>query len=354
MVVTDNNCASPITVNPVAEIKVHNEFTAATASSDHTYCMGEEATALTLTVDGSGSYGYQWYGNGAAIEGATGATYTPSTATYSSDSTFYVVVTDNNCASPITVNPVAEIKVYNEFTLTAGSDATYCHNSSPVTELEAVAAGGAGDYSYQWQTYDGTTWVDVPGNGTNDTYTPSVATVGTFRYHAVVTDGQCGTLTSNEVTITVNPLPTITATPATQTITSVKSNDNKDVYVVFSLKSKPSVKSALTIATGEGWKYTSFKVGPEEQTVGSGYCSYYVEDWAPRGSEEEKFDDAAIEIDPASDPNGNFRYVHYNGRYDARLYVYRSEPVPGVYNLRFRLKSNHDVGCTMKITIKPE
>lgn len=142
--------------------------------------------------------------------------------------------------------------------------------------------------------------------------------------------------------------------PATQTITSVKSNDNKDVYVVFSLKSKPSVKSALTIATGEGWKYTSFKVGPEEQTVGSGYCSYYVEDWAPRGSEEEKFDDAAIEIDPASDPNGNFRYVHYNGRYDARLYVYRSEPVPGVYNLRFRLKSNHDVGCTMKITIKPE
>ena len=142
--------------------------------------------------------------------------------------------------------------------------------------------------------------------------------------------------------------------PVTQTITSVKSNDNKDVYVVFSLKSKPSVKSALTIATGEGWKYTSFKVGPEEQTVGSGYCSYYVEDWAPRGSEEEKFDDAAIEIDPASDPNGNFRYVHYNGRYDARLYVYRSEPVPGVYNLRFRLKSNHDVGCTMKITIKPE
>jgi hypothetical protein len=142
--------------------------------------------------------------------------------------------------------------------------------------------------------------------------------------------------------------------PATQTITSVKSNDNKDVYVVFSLKSKPSVKSALTIATGEGWKYTSFKVGPEEQTVGSGYCSYYVEDWAPRGSEEEKFDDAAIEIDPASDPNGNFRYVHYNGRYDARLYVYRSEPVPGVYNLRFRLKSDHSVGCTMKITITPE
>ena len=142
---------------------------------------------------------------------------------------------------------------------------------------------------------------------------------------------------------------------ATQTLTSVKSNDNKPVYVVFSLKSKPSVKSGITIATGEGWKYTMIKVGPEEQEVSPGYyCSYYVEDWAPRDSEDEKFDDSAIEIDPASDPDGNFRYVHYNGRYDARLYVYRSDAAPGEYNIRFRVKSNHDVGCTMKITITSE
>ena len=125
----------------------------------------------------------------------------------------------DNCGSKIVDDQTAAIHVYNTFTLTAGSDDTYCLNTTPVEALEAVAAGGAGDYSYQWQAYDGTTWVDVPNNGTNDTYTPSVATVGTFRYHAVVTDGQCGTLTSNEVTITVNPLPTITATPATQTIT---------------------------------------------------------------------------------------------------------------------------------------
>ena len=140
---------------------------------------------------------------------------------------------------------------------------------------------------------------------------------------------------------------------ATQTLTSVKSNNNEDVYVVFSLKSRPSCKSAMTIATGEGWKYTMIKVGPEEQEVSPGYyCSYYVEDWAPRESEDEEFDDYAIEIDPESDPDGNFHYVHYNGRYSARLYVYRSDAAPGEYNLRLRLKSNHDVGCTMKITIK--
>ena len=140
---------------------------------------------------------------------------------------------------------------------------------------------------------------------------------------------------------------------ATQTLTSVKPNDNKSVYVVFSLKSRPSCKSAMTIATGEGWKYTMIKVGPEEQEVSPGYyCSYHIEDWAPRESEDEEFDDSAIEIDPESDPDGNFRYVHYNGRYSARLYVYRSDAEPGEYNIRFRLKSDHSVGCTMKITIK--
>ena len=142
--------------------------------------------------------------------------------------------------------------------------------------------------------------------------------------------------------------------PATQTLTSVKPNDNKPVYIVFSLKSKPSVKSAFTIATGEGWKYTSFKVGPEEQEVsaGSGGCRFYIEDFAPRESEDEKFDATSIEIDPASDPDNNFKYYDWNNRYSPRLDVYRSNAAPGEYNLRFRLKSDHSVGCTMKITIK--
>ena len=141
--------------------------------------------------------------------------------------------------------------------------------------------------------------------------------------------------------------------PATQTLTSVKPNDNKPVYIVFSLKSKPSVKSAMTIATGEGWKYTSFKVGPEEQEVSPGYgCSFYIEDWAPKASEDEKFDESSIEIDPESDPDGNFNYTHWYNKYSARLSCYRSDAAPGEYNIRFRLKSDHNIGCTMKIIIK--
>lgn len=140
---------------------------------------------------------------------------------------------------------------------------------------------------------------------------------------------------------------------ATQTLTAVKPNDNKQVSLTFALKSKPTVKAYINVAVGEGWKYTSFTVGPAEQEVsaGSGGCSFYVEDFAPRENEDEAFDNTAIEIDPESDPDDNFRYYDWNNQYSARLDVYRSSIAPGEYNLRFRLKSDHSIGSTMKITV---
>ena len=125
--------------------------------------------------------------------------------------------------------------------------------------------------------------------------------------------------------------------------------------VKFALKSKPNVKAYITLWTHEGWKYTMIKVGPEQQEVSPGYgCSFYIEDWAPRAGEDEKFDATSIEIDPASDPDDNFHYYDWNNQYSPRLVVYRSNAAPGDYTLRFRLKSNHDISCTMKITITPE
>ena len=142
---------------------------------------------------------------------------------------------------------------------------------------------------------------------------------------------------------------------ATQTLTSLKSaGKNDNVVVKFALKSKPDVKAYVTLSTHEGWNYTSFTVGPEEQEVssGSGGCSFYITDFAPRENEDEKFDATAIEIDPESDPDDNFRYYDWNNQYSPRLDVYRSNAKPGTYNLRFRLKSDHSIGSTMKITIK--
>lgn len=139
----------------------------------------------------------------------------------------------------------------------------------------------------------------------------------------------------------------------TQTLTAVKSNNNKQVSLTFALKSDPNVKSYINVDVGDGWPYTSFTVSPAEQEVtkGSG-LSYSVADWAPK-VEGEEFDKFAVEIDPDSDPADNFRLAHWTN-YDSRLYIYNSNIQPGTYNLRFRLRSDHSIGSTMKITITEE
>lgn len=78
---------------------------------------------------------------------------------------------------------------------------------------------------------------------------------------------------------------------------------------------------------------------------------YLCRSYTKTEPEDEKFDNTAIEIDPESDPDDNFRYYDWNNKYSARLDVYRTTVAPGEYTLRFRLKSDHSIGSTMKITI---
>jgi hypothetical protein len=140
---------------------------------------------------------------------------------------------------------------------------------------------------------------------------------------------------------------------ATQTLTSLKSNNNKNVYVRLGLKSNPGVQSTLMIDTGEGWNYTMIKTSVDEVTyTGYGYMSFSF-DWTPKESDDEKFDFNALEIDPSTNPNG---YFSIPGSYAAQgwpLYVNSDTPA-GEYTVRFWIKSNHDVNCTLKVIAYPE
>ena len=139
---------------------------------------------------------------------------------------------------------------------------------------------------------------------------------------------------------------------ATQTLTSLKSNDNKDVWVYLGLKSKPSVKAPIQVATGEGWKYTMIKPSVDEFTyTGYGYLSFSF-DFAPKESEDEKIDFNALEIDPATNPNGYFSIQRGYGPQGWPIYV--DNAPAGEYTVRIWVKSNHDVNCTIKVISKPE
>ena len=139
---------------------------------------------------------------------------------------------------------------------------------------------------------------------------------------------------------------------ATKTLTSVKSNDNKDVYIAFALKSNPEVKCLITVATGNGWKYTMIKPSQTEFTyTGYGYLSFSF-DFAPKDSEDEKIDFNALEIDPATNPNNYFSLQKHYGPQGWPIYV--DNAPAGEYTVRIWVKSNHNVNCTIKVVSKPE
>ena len=140
---------------------------------------------------------------------------------------------------------------------------------------------------------------------------------------------------------------------ATQTLTSLKSNDNKDVWVYLGLKSNPSVKAPIQVATGEGWKYTMIKTSQEEISCKANSYPSFDFDWAPKESEDEKMDFNALELDPETDPNGYFQFPTSYARQGWPVHVSSNCPA-GEFTLRFRVKSNHDVNCTMKFIVTPE
>ncbi|MBO4462733.1 MAG: BACON domain-containing protein [Prevotella sp.] len=137
---------------------------------------------------------------------------------------------------------------------------------------------------------------------------------------------------------------------ATQTLTSLKSNDNKDVWVYLGLKSNPEVKAPIQVATGEGWKYTMIGTSPEEITThANSYPSFDIV-WAPKDSDNESFDFNSVELDPECNPNNYFQFQTHYANQGWPLFVNYNCP-PGVYNLKIRLKSNYNVNCTLKVTV---
>ena len=99
------------TTSSTATLTINSAPTITTQPSNQTVVLGNSAT-FSVAATGSGTLSYQWYigsvGNGTAIAGATGATYTIATTTSSSAGTYYVAVTNsvgttNSAAATLTL-----------------------------------------------------------------------------------------------------------------------------------------------------------------------------------------------------------------------------------------------------------
>jgi len=85
--------------------------------------------------------------------------------------------------------------------INGGNSACNTPGNTPVDIIGTPATGGATPYTYKWQIFDGTNWIDIP-NTNSESYTPQILNYSA-KYRRVVTDANNTSLTSNEVLISI-------------------------------------------------------------------------------------------------------------------------------------------------------
>jgi hypothetical protein len=177
--------------------------------STNPVCSGATNLAVSITVTGGSNVHYAWTTPHQAVGNIS--QFTIATISSSDNGTYTCVVTDD-CHSgtsaitktaSLTVNVLPSINTQPaSITVAAGSSAIF-----------TVGAAGSGTLLYQWQR-DG---VNIPGTvAQSASYTITGATVGDngAKIKCIVSNS-CGSVSSSEATLTVNPLmpaaPTTTA-----------------------------------------------------------------------------------------------------------------------------------------------
>ena len=182
-------------------------------TNNPTTCSGFP-TILTASSPAGGvaPYTYKWL-NPSGVQVSTSQFYVIGSVTNANEGNYTAVVTDvNGCYATQTVTLTA-----NSLTAsTIGSDQTICSGGNPAAFTVSTAATGDGTLTYQWQrstTGCSSGFSNISG-ATSATYDAPSGLTQTTYYRVVVTSTlnsiPC-TTTSNCVTVTVYPKPTITA-----------------------------------------------------------------------------------------------------------------------------------------------
>ena len=189
---------------PAATLLVSSPVTA-TAPTGASLCPGEPV-AFSTTAGGTGPFTYQWKKNGAAIPGATLASYTLVAVT-PADAGSYSAEVIGECGSVETAP--ATLTVNQPTSATNPLAATVCVGS-PVSF--STTAGGTGPFTYQWKKNG------APISGaTASSYAIAAVVPSNAGAYSVAVTGACGTVEPAAATLVVNAAVTASA-PAGATV----------------------------------------------------------------------------------------------------------------------------------------
>ena len=177
--------------------------------ASQTVTAGQTAT-FSVTATGTAPLTYQWKKNNVAV-GVNASSYTTPATTSTDNATQFTVTISNTAgsvtsnAASLTVNVPPSITAQPASqTVTAGQTATF-----------SVTATGTAPLTYQWKKNN----VAVGVNASSYTTPATTSTDNAAQFTATISN-TTGSLTSNAASLTVNVPPTITAQPASQTVTA--------------------------------------------------------------------------------------------------------------------------------------
>ena len=241
--ITPVGCGAGAWASNYRQVTVNANNTVGNASSSPTLCINTALTAITHATTGATGIGTatglptgvtaSWSSNTITISG---------TPTASGTFNYSIPLTGGcgsvNATGTIVVSPVSVAG-------TASGSVSICAGNSVSVSL----SGNTGTIQWQ-QSLNGTSgWANVTGGSgaTTSSYTTPNLTVTTY-YRAVVTSGVCSTANSNTVTVTVNPLPTLTL----GYIDDVLTTDTSFSIPFTAISGSPDQYSIVTSTLGGG------------------------------------------------------------------------------------------------------
>jgi hypothetical protein len=205
--VTDavSGVASSNTVPVAVDAALSVSITPTSATLD----VGQSVTFTSTVSGGTSPYSYQWYLNGAAVSGATSAswTFTPSSAgAYS----VYVKITDSVSATAMSNTATVTVNTAPSVGITPASVTLDVGQSQLFT---STVSGGTSPYTYQWYLNGA-----VVSGATSSTWTFTPSSSGSYNVYVNVTDSVGSGAKSNVAIVTVNAAPFVTISPTSATL----------------------------------------------------------------------------------------------------------------------------------------
>ncbi|MGR3809120.1 Ig-like domain-containing protein [Jiulongibacter sp. NS-SX5] len=201
-------------VSEVASVEVLPNFDVEVIVNNAMVCTGGEVVLEADTISGSGTISYQWQ---YASDGISFADITDSTdislvpSTNDTGTHYYRVIataSGNGCGTATSEIAVVDVEPQVSIDIVP-SDLLVCEGEAVV--FEANPQDGIGPYTFQWQSYDGSSWIDITGE-TDTLFNPSSTGSGVFSYR-VNADAQgvgCDEAESSSYTLTILELPDVT------------------------------------------------------------------------------------------------------------------------------------------------